>query len=149
MSEPPDNLAPAPPPPARWTPSVLTGLAGAVLLVSAIFHPETLPKVQACHFYAITGLPCPGCGLTRAFCAISHGQWGAAWGFNPFGFLFYLATLGVLILPWVWPRQPRLRAWVNERRWLVWSPLAVGLAMIAYNCYRWTQLWPGGLNHTP
>lgn len=36
-----------------------------------------------CLWHAWTGLPCPGCGATRAVLALLRGQLGAAFGFNP------------------------------------------------------------------
>ena len=46
-----------------------------------------------CLFKNITGLPCPGCGLTHSFCALGKGDFGAAFGYNLLGpplFLFLL-----------------------------------------------------------
>lgn len=40
--------------------------------------------------------PCPGCGLTRSFIALAHGEVAQAWHFNPAGlFLFALVALQV------------------------------------------------------
>lgn len=38
-------------------------------------------------------LECPGCGLTRCFVAIAHGNWSDAWQFNPAGFLIFAVVL--------------------------------------------------------
>lgn len=47
----------------------------------------TLPGT--CSFYRVTGIPCPGCGLTRCFVSLAHGDWRRAWHFNPAGFLVF------------------------------------------------------------
>ncbi len=91
---------PAPPAPPSGSAgrrnALLAALAAVfVLAVSAVFVPGGLPKVEICVFHRMTSLPCPGCGLTRAFCAISHGDFAAAWQFNPFAFLFYAGVLAV------------------------------------------------------
>lgn len=36
-----------------------------------------------CPVYHLTGLKCPGCGTQRALHALLHGDFAAAWGFNP------------------------------------------------------------------
>ncbi len=69
--------------------SVLLPLPGAG---GRIAH---LPAI--CPFYTLTGLPCPGCGLTRAFVCLGHGHWHEAWHWHPLGWLLY----GVLILLWL------------------------------------------------
>ena len=37
-----------------------------------------------CLFANVTGLPCPGCGMTRAMGALVRGDWNAAVQFHPF-----------------------------------------------------------------
>lgn len=72
-------------------------LSVSILALSFIFSIESLPKISMCAFNAVTGLSCPGCGLTRAFCAISHGQFALAWSLNPLSlYLYGLTVLGLL-----------------------------------------------------
>jgi hypothetical protein len=47
------------------------------------------PFPGICTFRRIVGINCPGCGMTRSFISIAHGQWARAWDFNPVGFLFF------------------------------------------------------------
>lgn len=54
-----------------------------VLPISNVALPGT------CTFRNFTGLPCPGCGLTRAFISVAHGQVREAWHYNPAGLLFF------------------------------------------------------------
>ena len=69
-------------------------LTSAVFAVSALWSPTDLPGFVLCPFRALTGLPCPGCGMTRAFCAIGHGDFAGAVGFNPLApFVFAGALL--------------------------------------------------------
>jgi hypothetical protein len=61
-----------------------------------LFDLGSLPKIQLCLFHAATDLQCPGCGMTRAFCAISHGEFALAWHLNPLSFHIYsLTALGL------------------------------------------------------
>ena len=68
-------------------------LTSAVFAVSALRSPTELPGFVLCPFRALTGLPCPGCGMTRAFCAIGHGDFAGALGFNPLAPLVFAAAL--------------------------------------------------------
>ena len=42
-----------------------------------------LAAVPLCPFHALTGVPCPGCGMTRALVAALQGHWGASVYFHP------------------------------------------------------------------
>jgi len=46
-----------------------------------------------CPFATVTGLPCHGCGMTRAFLALLRGDWGTALQFHPFAPFFALVGL--------------------------------------------------------
>jgi len=61
---------------------------GALLLLPlAALLPSGGAGIPVCLFHSLTGLPCPGCGLTRAFSSLLHGQVGAAFAYHPFVFL--------------------------------------------------------------
>ena len=80
-------------PPARY-------LSLFVIAVSFIFPLGGLP-IDLCVLHSTTGLPCPGCGMTRAISAISQGEFSVALGLNPFAFFawptfFALAVLAVV-----------------------------------------------------
>ena len=57
-----------------------------------------LPTRSLCPFHAITGLACPGCGMTRAMIRLGQLKLGAAIGYN----LFSLPLL-ILMIFYVWP----------------------------------------------
>ena len=64
-----------------------------------VFFPGAiLPMPPSCSAQALLGISCPGCGLTRAFISISHGEWAKAWQFNAASFLVYLFVLAQI--PW-------------------------------------------------
>lgn len=72
---------------------LLSLISFAILLASLLLPAGGLLGIDTCSFHAFTGLSCPGCGLTRAFCAISHGQIGEAWSLHPFSFPLYAGVL--------------------------------------------------------
>jgi hypothetical protein len=74
----------------------LAGLSG-LFLVSALFKPSTGEYFTVCGFKNLTGLPCPGCGLTHSFCALTQGDIAGGFAFNLLGPLLYLA----LIVLWI------------------------------------------------
>ena len=66
------------------------------------FNPTTAGIFPACPLFQMTGIACPGCGLTRGFHALFHGDFLTALGFNAllpiFAFVFaYLFVAMVLI----------------------------------------------------
>jgi len=63
--------------------------------------PELLPGVvlpPLCLARQWFGISCPGCGLTRSFIHLAHGDWRAAWQCHRLGWL--LAGLVVLQIPY-------------------------------------------------
>ncbi|HVF42774.1 MAG TPA: DUF2752 domain-containing protein [Pyrinomonadaceae bacterium] len=70
-------------------------ITSAVFAASALWRPGELPGFVLCPFRALTGLPCPGCGMTRAFCALGHGDLSAAFGYNPLAPFVFAAALVV------------------------------------------------------
>ncbi|PQV64357.1 Protein of unknown function (DUF2752) [Abditibacterium utsteinense] len=67
-----------------------------VLMTSALLPPPHngailgLPSI--CPFHNLSGLPCPACGLTRAFVCCAHGQLAAAFVYHPLGPILFGAA---------------------------------------------------------
>jgi hypothetical protein len=53
-------------------------------------------EIPVCPVAALTGLPCPGCGLTRATLALLRGDFARAWQLHPLVFVA-LPALGAAI----------------------------------------------------
>ena len=62
-----------------------------------------------CPFRLLTGLPCPGCGLSRSWVHLAHGQWRDSFVANPFGVVL-VALLVALVAAVVIARVRRTRA---------------------------------------
>ena len=58
-----------------------------------------------CPFKVMTGLPCPGCGLTRSAVAFLHGDPATSLFFHPLGAPIVIAAVAIgLVDAWVWWR---------------------------------------------
>ena len=66
-----------------------------------------------CAFHVITGLHCPGCGLTRLLHALAHGDLARAWSMNPLA-MIALPLLAVMLMQW-WLARPLLPSWLDRR----------------------------------
>ena len=76
----------------------LAGLAGACLVVF-LFNPEVYHFYPVCIFHQVTGWECPGCGGLRASYQLMHGNFAAAWRFNP------LVVLLAPVSAWIIARE--------------------------------------------
>lgn len=66
--------------------SVMTAGAGLVWYID----PARASFMPQCPLFVTTGFACPGCGLTRGFHALFHGDISAAFGYNALIPLFIL-----------------------------------------------------------
>jgi len=81
----------------------LRALVGVIILITIIsgitfqlfgFNMlDIMPKHSFCPFRAITGKPCPGCGMTHAFIHISQFKFITAFKENPFSIPFYIVMI--------------------------------------------------------
>ncbi|MCP3914140.1 MAG: DUF2752 domain-containing protein [bacterium] len=56
-------------------------------------------RLVPCPVHAVTGVACPGCGMTRACVALAHGEVASAWSFHPFAFLLVPLALCFAVAP--------------------------------------------------
>ncbi|HEX6764876.1 MAG TPA: DUF2752 domain-containing protein [Polyangiaceae bacterium] len=76
---------------------VALGIVGAGVALAVTGAP-------ACPTALFLGIPCPGCGLTRATLALLHGDFGAALRFHPLVFVLaplFAVMLGVSLVDYV------------------------------------------------
>ncbi|MEO7716422.1 MAG: DUF2752 domain-containing protein [Capsulimonas sp.] len=104
-------------------------------------HILHLPSI--CPFYYLTGLPCPGCGLTRAFVLIGHGDLRQSLALHPLGWLAYTAFLTVFIdgAPMLIGLRDRALLPRSARSRILWfcllATLAAGLLRLAEYVMGW------------
>jgi hypothetical protein len=74
-------------------------LAGSLLLPLLAFDWVTSPQALVlCPLRAVTGIPCPSCGLTRALAHLERGHWAEALKFHPFSPLILVLALALFII---------------------------------------------------
>mgnify|MGYP001998167492 CR=1 FL=1 len=101
----------------RSTDGWLLGLSGAVLLASMVLTPSreavtlfgwVVPPL--CMFSNLTGIDCLGCGLTRSFTYLGHGNLKSALDLHRLGPIFYILVLSQ----------------VPFRAWRLWKTRSIG-----------------------
>ena len=83
----------------RWLHAMLLAGAAAIVIVAALLNVggETkvvipwlgVPLPELCYWRKTFNMDCPGCGLTRCFISLAHGDVARAWHFNPTGILLF------------------------------------------------------------
>ena len=71
---------------------ILAGIIACIMLYSGIFSAEKANHPIGCIYTKLTGVACPGCGLSRSFSAMIRGDFPKAWEYNANGpkiFLFF------------------------------------------------------------
>jgi hypothetical protein len=116
---------------------------GGVVGIGAAFalspdHIEDGPVI--CPFRALTGLPCPGCGLTRSWVYAAHGWWRESFASHPFGLLVVAVVLALAVAVVVRRLRreppPSLDRWLKHPValtvagvWLVWAVVRFAYAI--------------------
>ena len=73
---------------------VLYACLTAAVTAATVLAPESVERLPtACAFRRATGLPCPGCGLTRSWVLTAHGRLRHASERHPFGPPTFLVSL--------------------------------------------------------
>lgn len=110
-------------------------LAWALVILAALSGPGVHSRLPAlCPFLAATGLPCPGCGLSRSVGAATRLDLPAAFDFHAFGPLLLLATVVALVAKpagvrlsswlaglWARSRSGRASGYVLAAAWMAWA----------------------------
>lgn len=73
-----------------------------------------------CLFHTVTGLKCPGCGITHLIVSLSHGDYLTAYHSNPF--LFFLLLPGFLYLAY----RLYLYVYKNDVSYAKWEIVLLG-----------------------
>lgn len=122
-----------------WT-WALAGLAGlAALAVLHVWVPDPDPAHALCFSRRFLGIPCPGCGLTRAFAHLAKGEWSAALAAHPLAPVLGLEAFAGWIVWGLGFRRPLPRPdWIGP---VVLGHLAVLCALWLGRLYTGTLPW--------
>ena len=110
-----------------WFAGVLLAVIGlGCAAVLYFFNPATNGFYPVCRFHQLTGLNCPGCGMTRACHALLHGDLSVAFRDNA----LFVLSLPALLLRGGWLAIARYRgrpagSWLPVN-W-AWSLLMIAL----------------------
>lgn len=98
-------------------------VAGSVLVIAVVYDAflDPVHGPVTCPLLALTGVPCPACGLTRSFVALGDGRWADAWAAHPLGPVLALA-LAATFLTWAWRLVRNQPPRAGKRvRWAWWA----------------------------
>lgn len=106
---------------------------------SVVFPWLNLTLPETCTSRALLGFECPGCGLTRSFVLIAHGDWTTAWRLNWVS--FFVFGYALMQLPLALTHgclseiERKSQAWY--RRW-IWLNERLLIALAVLLLLRWT-----------
>jgi hypothetical protein len=98
-------------------------VSGGMIAIAAVLPILPAHPSIACPLRAVTGIPCPLCGMTRAVVAAVHGHLGTSLAFNPGGIFVLLLAAVVILRP----------AWLSRIRAPMWSVFAILGALWVWN----------------
>ena len=78
----------------RFAMMILAVTAAGIAATVFFFNPSSHGFYPVCQFHRLTGLNCPGCGMTRALYALLHGHFSTALRDNAL-LVFGLATVAI------------------------------------------------------
>lgn len=82
----------------KGTPILTAAAVATGCVYVSLSDPESNRVFPTCGFYALTGLYCPGCGMTRSMYNITRGNIGRAFQYNA----LLVVGLPVLMYLYVW-----------------------------------------------
>jgi hypothetical protein len=122
---------------------IVAGIGGTAFVT--FFNPATAGFFPVCPLFQMTGIACPGCGLTRGFHALFHGDILTAIGFNAllpvFAFVFAYLFCAMIVIA-VRGRNPKLEMFKPQYIWGFFIIAIVFAVVRNLPYYPFTLLYP-------
>jgi hypothetical protein len=125
--------------PDAWARHAAARLGASMLAAGVLVAwPDALPELArwtgaACLLRALTGLPCPGCGITTSLLALGRGDLVGSWSANPAGLAVAALLIGqsaIAVDALRLNTDPASRA---RSHWLAWlDRVALGALLTAW-----------------
>lgn len=118
-----------------WRLPLLSGVSCVLVLPRLIWDGGRLAQKESlCPFLRLSGLPCPGCGLTKSIAVLYDGRLAESLNYNPLGVVIAAccAAVAACALFDVATGRRSLDRFLGARR--IWQTVAVGYT--AYYLFR-------------
>jgi len=79
--------------PFKYTAAIIIFIIASVYVITFLAPVSFFQTIPLCPLKFWTGIPCPLCGMSRAFAGISHGEFLEAVRYHPLSPLFYAAGI--------------------------------------------------------
>ncbi|MBS0201945.1 MAG: DUF2752 domain-containing protein [Planctomycetes bacterium] len=111
----------------------------------ALIGLSNWPLPETCGLRSTLGINCPGCGLTRSFVYLAHGEWQRSLAIHRIGWL--VAVFFVLQIPYRWLalRQPQ---WTLSSAWAVGVVTFFSVALFGNWIYNLLNVMPSTFGFT-
>ncbi len=119
----------------------VVGIAAGVCVLT-VFPPTPDSFYPKCTFHSLTGLHCPGCGLTRSVHSALNGRFAQAFVYNALGVIlvpYLVVSVARSLWAWLWdtPPRPGRRTWVQTK-----LPWAFAIVLILFWILRNIPVYP-------
>jgi hypothetical protein len=102
--------------------------------ILAVFPPTEFSFYPKCPLHQMSGLHCPGCGLTRGLHSLLNGDVKQAIAYNGIGLvLLAVGSVQMARSIWAWASDARLDTARHTPKWLAWG---IGSFLILYGVAR-------------
>lgn len=116
-----------------------------LIFPAALFLPFDRMDLSVCFFYNMTGIPCPGCGLTRSFSSLVHLHFLESLMYNPFGPAVVAAAASFVISAFY---RPAAEFYDRNRRAFSIFIFVAAVLLIIFGIFRGVLIvyWPDAAN---